>query len=211
VEVTVRIPCGGIDLVGRVLLPRSPELAVVLCHPHPLLGGDMHSLPLEWMKDALAARGAAVLRFNFRGTGGSGGTHDGGRDERQDVAAAVRFMQERTRGAPVALAGYSFGAAVAALASRNLTDVLGLGLVAPPLSNDPLPELTAADFPSGILLVSGDADDFCSEPAARAWAVRSGANAVILPGVDHFFGVPGARQRLVEAIRDWPRLPQQAA
>ena len=56
----------------------------------------------------LVERGHAVLRFNFRGTGASSGSHDYGRAELDDVAAAVTVGRER--GLPLGLAGWSFGA-----------------------------------------------------------------------------------------------------
>src|ERR1700687_2040740 len=55
-----------------------PPLAAVVCHPHPLYGGTMHNKVVYQAAKSLDALGLPVLRFNFRGAGMSGGTHDRG-------------------------------------------------------------------------------------------------------------------------------------
>ena len=76
-EEAVRIPAGPLTLEG--LLGRRPGAeGVVVTHPHPLYGGDMHNDVVEALVDAYARAGFTTLRFNFRGTGGSGGRFDGG-------------------------------------------------------------------------------------------------------------------------------------
>ena len=59
----------------------------------------------------LVERGHRVVRFNFRGTGKSGGQHEGGESEIHDVEAAIAIAD--ALGLPVAIAGWSFGAAIA--------------------------------------------------------------------------------------------------
>src|SRR5574338_563001 len=60
--------------------------AVVFAHPHPKLGGGgtMHTKVVYQGAKALARIGCAVLRFNFRGVGRSGGQWDEGRGEKDD-------------------------------------------------------------------------------------------------------------------------------
>jgi alpha/beta superfamily hydrolase len=200
-EVAVRIPCGDLELEGRLALPHAPALAVVVCHPHPHMGGDMHSPPVVWVRDALASRGAAVLRFNFRGTGASGGTHGRGRDEVDDVAAAFRLLAARVPNVPAALAGYSFGALVAARYAAANEGLHALGTIAPPCATALLPTISAASFPRGMVVVAGDRDDFCPAPAVRAWAQRCGAYLELLPGEDHFLA--GARDDLTRIFGGW--------
>jgi uncharacterized protein len=197
VEEAVRIPCGDIELEGRLAPTHAAPLAVVLCHPHPLMGGDMNSPPIEWLSRALARRGAAVLRFNFRGAGLSGGTHDDGKAEVDDVDAALHFLHDRVPRARLALAGYSFGALVSARAAARRHDLFALGLIAPPLALTALPELAAPVFPGGLLAVVGDRDDVCPASALRDWAERCGAELELLAGEDHFLaGARGALERI---------------
>lgn len=67
---------------------------VVITHPHPLYGGDMHNPVVETIRRAYRMKGVATLRFNFRGTGESEGQHDNGVGEQDDVLAALSFLME---------------------------------------------------------------------------------------------------------------------
>lgn len=87
----------------------APPMAAVVCHPHPLFGGTMHNKVAYQAAKSLDSLGLAVLRFNFRGTGMSAGTHDRGRGERGDVTAAVDFLATEFPGIPLLVAGFSFG------------------------------------------------------------------------------------------------------
>ncbi|HEY8202925.1 MAG TPA: hypothetical protein VII47_16450, partial [Actinomycetota bacterium] len=57
----------------RRALERKPASGVVICHAHPGLGGTMRTPLVVRLALGIAASGRAVLRFNFRGVGGSGG------------------------------------------------------------------------------------------------------------------------------------------
>ena len=61
----------GLELVGELDAPEVIDAALVICHAHPNMGGTMKSPLLIALKDAMLARGYAVLRFNFRGVEGS--------------------------------------------------------------------------------------------------------------------------------------------
>src|SRR5437763_10740396 len=83
--------------------------------------------------EVCAARGLATLRFNFRGVGASSGRHEDGRGEQEDIRASLGLLEDTLGGgARLALAGYSFGAAVASAVAATLP-LAGLALVAPPL------------------------------------------------------------------------------
>lgn len=87
--------------------------AAVICHPHPLYGGTMHNKVVFRLARAARRAGAAVLRFNFRGVGLSGGEHAGGVGEQDDLRAALDYMTARYPQLPLAVGGFSFGARVA--------------------------------------------------------------------------------------------------
>src|SRR5437899_10967509 len=67
-----------LSLEARLALPASPTAGVVICHPHPLYGGDMENPVVVRVQEVCAGLGLATLRFNFRGVGASGGVHAGG-------------------------------------------------------------------------------------------------------------------------------------
>lgn len=156
-EVTLDVG-GAVALEARVSIPGGARAGAVLCHPHPLYGGDMESHVVILAAQACAARNVATLRFNFRGVGASTGKHDDGRGEQDDVRAALAELRRRLpAGAPVALAGYSFGAAVAAAVAAS-TPIRGLALIAPPLRIMPLmPPAVSGPF----LIVVGAEDQYC--------------------------------------------------
>ena len=136
--------------------------------------------------EACASRQLATLRFNFRGVGASTGKHDDGRGERDDVRAAVGELRRRLpAGAPVALAGYSFGAAVAAGVAAQ-TPVAGLLLIAPPLRLTSLEPPAAVTGP--VLIVIGVEDQYC--PASALEPIREAmpqTMITVIDGADHFF------------------------
>ena len=63
----------------------APRAAVVFAHPHPQYGGDMYNNVVDAIAEGILAAGIAALRFNFRGVGRSGGSHDNGVGEQDDV------------------------------------------------------------------------------------------------------------------------------
>ena len=116
-DTKVTFPAGDLTLEGRVWLAAGGrDIGVVLCHPHPLHGGNMYSNVISAVAEALWQHDVSTLRFNFRGTGGSTGSHGGGEAEGADVAAAVGYLVSCQPVSTLAVVGYSFGAAVGLLA-----------------------------------------------------------------------------------------------
>ena len=74
------------------LPPTAPSRSALLCHPHPLYQGSLHSPVIFRAARAMHRRGYATLRFNFRGVGMSAGSYDGGRGEKEDVGRARNLV-----------------------------------------------------------------------------------------------------------------------
>lgn len=199
------VGCGEIGLEAAAHWPRErPAAAVVVCHPHPLFGGDMDNHVVVTLCQALAEGGLLALRFNFRGTGESGGRHDGGRGEQEDVLAALARARELLGGGdpPLGLAGYSFGAMVAALAAPRAAGLGALALVSPPTQYLTREALAACTCPK--LIVSGENDSFARpEELQRLVQGDETAELVVLPRVDHFWalGFHTAAGRVVAFFR----------
>ena len=104
---------GGVILEARWDAPPDPIASIVFCHPHPLQGGTMSAPLMVAVTKALVASRVVVLRFNFRGVGRSTGDHDYGDAEQDDIAAAVAAASKRYPDLPLAMSGWSFGAATA--------------------------------------------------------------------------------------------------
>lgn len=156
------------------------RLAAVVLHPHPQYGGDMDNHVVAEMCIVLAARGATTLRFNFRGAGRSEGHYDGGRGEADDARAAVTAVLEAAPGARLVLAGYSFGATIAATIAADVAPA-ALVLVSPPVGMGALPPLDPA-LPA--LVIAGDSDQIAPAATIRALASEH-QRAVVVEGVDH--------------------------
>ena len=105
-------PAGNLEIA--VSGPDSPRALAVICHPHPLAGGTMSNKVVTSTERALVELGFRCLRFNFRGTGHSSGTHDHGIGEQDDVRAVAAHLRALHPGLPLLLAGFSFGAFVSA-------------------------------------------------------------------------------------------------
>src|SRR5262249_42695842 len=72
-EQSVSLAVGpDLSLEALLALPDSPTAGVVICHPHPLYGGDMDNPVVVRVQEVCSALGLATLRFNFRGVGASG-------------------------------------------------------------------------------------------------------------------------------------------
>lgn len=176
----------GLNLEAEWAVPPQFSARVVLAHPHPEHGGNMHSLVISTLFTHLAGAGCAALRFNFRGVGRSEGEHDFGEGEQLDVRAAVEAMAAVGDGqSPLVLAGWSFGADLAL--TCNAPELAGWFLVAPPLRVLDPGRLRAAHDPRPKWLAVPERDQFNPPDQART-TVADWANAEIHPvgGADHF-------------------------
>lgn len=197
--VIVRVPRGP-ALEARLAEVGSPRGGFVLCHPHPLYGGDMDNPVVVRAAEIAQAGGYATLRFNFRGVGGSEGAHDQGRGEQDDVSAALAALAARLpAGRPIGVIGYSFGAAMAARATRPGVPDAPLVLIAPPLAVYDLDFL--GERPGRILLVAGTADEYCPVEALHRLAELTAGEERLIEGANHFFF--GKLYPLGETIGAW--------
>jgi len=195
----VTFPCGRLTLEGE-LQPASNGRAAVICHPHPQYAGDMHNSVVCAIAAACEAAGLTTLRFNFRGTGRSTGAYANGIGEREDVRAAIAYVQAHTGAESVLLAGYSFGAMVAIQTAPDVP-IDGLIAVAPPLSFFDLRVLDACTVRK--LFIVGDDDQYCSvaQLHSQLAQVAEPKAVQVLSGADHFFG--GNEPELRAAIAAW--------
>ncbi len=123
----------GTPLSGWLVLPKGRSSArecrgaIVLCHG---IGANRAQL-LSYAQIA-AMEDLAILMFDFRGHGESGGSHTTiGYKERLDVEAAIDFLKTKSGKKKVFLWGLSMGAAASALALPERQDVAGAILESP--------------------------------------------------------------------------------
>jgi hypothetical protein len=178
----VTIRCSGLELEG--MLERvAGRQGVVVTHPHPLYGGDMDNPVVLAVCRAFRRKGFSTLRFNFRGVGGSGGHHDRGVGECDDVRAAGAFLSEQDV-TEIDLAGYSFGAWVNAAAGAGFRRLV---MVSPPLAFIDFKPL--APLANLHLIVTGSRDEIAPpgliEAARHTW--NTAALFEVIAGADHFY------------------------
>ncbi len=109
---------------------------VIICNPHPMLGGNMDNPIVSAICRALDGRDLASLRFNFRSVKGSEDRFTNGPTEGDDLIAAMHAMAHwpGIDNRRMAVAGYSFGAGVVLGSMSNLKTARGFAAVAPPVS-----------------------------------------------------------------------------
>jgi alpha/beta superfamily hydrolase len=196
----------GVTLEARLGAPPTPHGGVVMCHPHPLYGGDMDNPVVVRLVEVCSDLGLATIRFNFRGTGQSTGVHGRGADEQHDVEAArTRLASLVGSGRPLVLAGYSFGAAVVADVASGHAELAGVVLVAPPLARLDPKRLTGLErFGEHLLVIAGSKDEICpAEGLARLRETTPRATFHVIDGANHFFF--GKLYPLGEALAAWAR------
>jgi alpha/beta superfamily hydrolase len=187
-------PAGRLEAVlntGR----DDARCAALVCHPHPLGGGTMHTKAVYHAMKAFAAFGLPVLRFNFRGVGLSEGEHAHGRGEQDDVRAAVEWLEERFDGRAILLAGFSFGAYVGLRVGCGDVRVKGLVALGLPV------RAAGREYGYGFLarcvapklFISGDRDEFAPrEELTAVWESAAEPKRLVwIEGADHFFQAAG--------------------
>jgi uncharacterized protein len=199
--ITIDGLAGEPSLEARIFVPKNPKRAVVLCHPHPLYGGTMHSaVPLAIAK-VLGEMGegeVATLRFNYRGVGASEGEYGEGRGETFDARAAIRTLRAQAPSAVLSVCGYSFGTFVGLRAAAIERGVDRVALVAPAVRIFDFVQEDAASSGAKIAVFVGDNDDFCDVDEARALAESIHAPLEVFPGSDHYF--IKSRRKLAERV-----------
>jgi len=194
----------------------NAPFAVLLCHPHPPSGGSMHNKVVFHAMKAFTSLGLPVLRFNFRSVGLSDGEYDRGIGEREDVLAALNWLDYHLH-LPILSAGFSFGAAVALHAAHNdhrIKALIAIGLpinvaldgatlrsyTYPFLANCPLPKL----------FLLGDHDRYAPihDLETIFTAAAPPKRLIWVPEADHFFaGTPNSPTSklpaMQSALREW--------
>ena len=184
----VFFPCGDIQLEGVLHIPKGngPFPVVIVCHPHPLYGGDMDNNIVKAVCSALVRNSIVALRFNFRGVGNSGGNYGEGLSEQDDLRAALDFLGTLNEidSQKLGLAGYSFGGMVALAVAMQDYRIKQLALVSRALRETGWEQLKAYTLPKLILV--GDNDTTVPYRPFRRFFGDAGCYQIII-GADHFW------------------------
>jgi alpha/beta superfamily hydrolase len=196
VEEAVFFDSGDLKIEG--LIDRAGgDRAVVVTHPHPLYGGEMHNNVVEAVTAAYRKGGYTTLRFNFRGVGRSGGAYGEGIGEQEDVQGALTLLREAAK-TQIDLAGYSFGAWINALGTDRFEEVKRFVMVSPPVG---LVDFSFLKYEPRIgLVIAGSHDDIGPPVLIRdmvqTWNPE--ARIEIIEGADHFYlGRTGEIEKII--------------
>jgi alpha/beta superfamily hydrolase len=180
-------PAGKIELMIDLPEPGVARNTVaIICHPHPLHGGSLHNKVVTILERSLRELGAKTVRFNFRGVGGSEGEHDDGRGETLDLLAVADWIRKELPDHDLWLAGFSFGAYIALLASRHLPVKLMVS-IAPPAGRWDFTAVLSPTCP--WLVVQGEADDVVDPQDVYDWidSLEEKPTLVRMEDTGHFF------------------------
>ncbi|MCG8564499.1 MAG: alpha/beta hydrolase [Desulfobacterales bacterium] len=184
-EKKIWIPCGDFQLEAMHAQLEDGQGLAVVTHPHPLYGGNMDNPVVMTLVRAFQSSGYSTLRFNFRGAGRSGGIHDNGVGEVEDLKSVLQYMDSDN----VFLAGYSFGSRVNALfmgmdGTEAVRDHI---MVSPPVAFISFDGM-AVPRRTG-LVITGQGDDFAPPGLVEAQLADWGMmpRFEVIPQCDHFY------------------------
>jgi len=163
-----------------------PKAVAIVCHPHPLYGGNMGNKVAFTLARAFNDLGMPAVRFNFRGVGESEGAHDRGVGEVEDCLAVIDWARTRWPAAQIYLGGFSFGAYIALCVAQRqpLAHLVTVAMPVAYLAGDEQPNV-----PCPWLFILADADEIIPIDQALAWLDRLANPPQLLrfPGAGHFF------------------------
>lgn len=213
-EENLIIPGPEGQLEARIFSNASAEQVFgIVCHPHPLYQGTMDNKVVTTLIRAFQSLGLSTLRFNFRGVGESEGTYGEGKGEVEDLKAIIQWILSEYPKASFWLAGFSFGAYVAAFVATQLENSLslkGLISIAPAIRLFDFLSLTPPRCP--WIIFQGDEDELVAIQDVQQWFEKYKNNMnirpvfplelIIIPGASHFFHgqLINLKNRLIEAL-----------
>jgi len=202
---TVRIPAPHGHLEAILKEPDvAPRGAGIVCHPHPVHGGTMHTKAVYRAAQGLNDAGLFALRFNFRGVGLSTGSFDEGVGEQEDLRVVIDWLLAEHPHLPLVVGGFSFGSLVGLSVGApddRVGAMFGLGL---PVGLDQRYDFGfLADAGKPTLLVQGEDDEFGSGEELASVVAPLGAHVTLvrIPGTDHYF--EGRLDELRETVRGY--------
>jgi alpha/beta superfamily hydrolase len=202
-------PAGKLECEARAAAPDvARHVIAVICHPLSTDGGSMHNKVVTMIERSLRESGVDTVIFNFRSVGQSEGAFDSGNGESDDLAAVVAWARKVRPGAPLWLAGFSFGSYV------SIRNAVRLGAdalisIAPPAAGRGW-DFGPLDLPTcPWLVVMGDADEIVEPQAVYDWVESipeaTRPHLVKMEDTSHFFHrrLMDLRGLIKNGTKDW--------
>ena len=180
----------------------SPSL-VLLCPPHPHLGGDMENNVIMELGNVLAENGFATLRFNYRGVGSSESklgniaevyeyleeilNNDDCSDAIVDATAAINYLESAVGTRKIFITGYSFGAIVAMMLSVENTNIRAFVSISVPFGRFDISFLSDCKKPKMFICSDNDFATTLEEVEKGMLSISEPKILDIMKDCDHFY------------------------
>ncbi|MCJ8506044.1 dienelactone hydrolase family protein [Kocuria flava] len=203
VDQDVRIPAGGAELEGHLVLPRPGAGVVVFAHGS---GSSRHSPRNRYVAEVLQGAGLGTLLLDLltpREEADRANVFDIGLLA-QRLGAATAWLQQLPAAAssPVGWFGASTGAGAALWAAAEpgarVRAVVSRG-GRPDLAGPRLGEVRAPT----LLVVGGEDPEVLALNRRAAQVLHCPHRLVVVPGATHLFEEPGTLAQAAELARDW--------
>ena len=177
--------------------------ALLLCPPHPHLGGDMENNVITTLGNVLAEKGFVTLRFNYRGVGKSESEFDNIADKYNywenvlnnddyadalaDATSALGYLESAIDANRSFVVGYSFGAVVAMMLSLKNVNVRAFVLISTPFGRFDPALLSDCIKPKLIICADNDFASSIENVKKGMLNIPDPKGLEIFENCDHFY------------------------
>ncbi|MCP4253991.1 MAG: alpha/beta fold hydrolase [Candidatus Scalindua sp.] len=205
IEELVHFNSDGLKLEGVLSYDENvlnPPM-VLLCPPHPHLGGDMENNVITSLGSVLAENGFTMLRFNYRGVGNSESklgniaeiyeywesilNNDDCSDAIVDATSAVKYLKSTVGSKKMFIVGYSFGAIVAMMLSVENVDIRAFASISTPFGRFDTSFLSDCKKPKLFICADNDFASSLEEVEKGMLNISEPKILDIMRECDHFY------------------------
>jgi alpha/beta superfamily hydrolase len=177
--------------------------ALLLCPPHPHLGGDMENNVITTLGNVLAEKGFVTLRFNYRGVGKSESEFDNIADKYNywenvlnnddyadalaDATSALGYLESAIDANRSFVVGYSFGAIVGMMLSIRSANVKAFASISTPFSRFDLSFLSGCNKPKLYICADNDFASSIEDVKKGMLNIPDPKGLEIFENCDHFY------------------------
>jgi alpha/beta superfamily hydrolase len=188
-------PSGSLQAALHMAKAENTDF-LIICHPHPQFGGTMDNKVVTTVAKTYLDLGMNVIRFNYRHVGESQGEYGEVAGEVEDGLAVLAWLESNYAVSRVFLAGFSFGAYIAAKVALTVSETVNnkinvphLLLIAPSVENSPFELATPLGAPCNVIM--GEQDEVVPFESVQNWvktqALASNIELISMPNTTHFF------------------------
>lgn len=164
------------------------EKVVLMCPPHPLMGGSRFDVRLDRISSELVKNNISTLRFDYRTP------YRGGIGEIDDAKLCINYLKDRHNF--IGVVGYSFGSVVAS----NIAEFCDAAIYISPMKKIDSIEFTDVKIPK--LFIIATKDQFVTpDEGLKLFEESSEPKKLVKLETDHFYF--GKFDALVKTVKDF--------